>query len=180
MDDIIAFLKAFATADLAARRAVCAAAPDPEFDAKVRALDAFYDQSQGPMGFDEIRPPNADPAVLAQSLGRVAPRIVFLIRRYRHPAFGDLWRAYVSTGTAASVTRYFESLFVGATDKGLRIVARRRVCFACGGRGDACSTCGGSGWEPAGGAALGDLGAPVETLRLEAPTDPVSLKDYES
>jgi hypothetical protein len=184
MDDIIAFLKAFVAADLAARRAVYAARSDADFDAKVRELDAFYDQRQGPMGFDEIRPPNADPAVLEESLRRVGPRIVFLIRRYRHGEFGDLWRCYVSSGVTGAVTRYFESLFVARTDKGFRVVARWRICLACRGAGESggqtCAMCAGDGWEPGGGGELGDLGAPVETLRLEAPTDPVNLKDYES
>src|SRR5262249_27815237 len=111
------------------------------------------------------------------------PRILFLIRTYQHPEFGTQARCYVDSGTRLARTRYFENLFAAKTPAGLRIVARWRVCLACRGSGrigaNTCQTCNGTGWEWAGGGKLGDLGPVTKVERFEAPTDLVSLADYE-
>lgn len=189
MENITAFMKAFIAADHEARRAVYCAHSQAEFDEKVRALDAFFDQSQGAMGFHDAWD-FADPSDQSDSaatgrkmLAATRPRTLFLIRHYDHREFGALARCYVDPGMARRRTRYLENLFVATTPKGLRIVAVWRVCLACLGSGrlggEACSTCGGTGWEPAGGAPLAELGRVTKVERFEAPTDPTSLADYQ-
>lgn len=189
MENVVAFMKAFIIADYEARRAVYSAHSQSEFDEKVRALDAFFDQTHGAMGFQ--RPWNyVDPSdqskrasTRREMLADTRPRTLFLIRHYDHQEFGALSRCYVDDGTAGEHTLYLESVFVANTPKGLRIVARWGVCVACLGSGrqgeEACSSCGGTGWEPAGGATLGELGPVTKVERFEAPTDPASLADYQ-
>jgi len=189
METITTFMRAFIAADHAARRAVYCAPSEEEFDEKVRALDAFLDEGQGAMEFpyawDFVDPSDqSDGAATGRRmLAATRPRTLFLIRHYDHREFGALARCYVDSGMAWPGTRYMESLFVAATTEGPRIVAVWRVCVTCRGSGrlgdDACSTCGGTGWEPAGGATLGELGRITEVERFEAPTDPTSRADYE-
>lgn len=187
MDDIITFFNDFIARDLEARRAVYAEPSEAEFKRKVALVEERFDPGAGPIGFG-MAWQYSDPSetgVLAQArrrkLANIQARILFLVRHYRADA-GDLYRAYVDWGMADDVTSYYESYFARKADAGFTIVARQRWCLTCQGTGkdgtDVCGNCKGTGWEFGGGLKLGALGAPIETRRLVAPTDPLSLADY--
>jgi hypothetical protein len=188
VDEVIAFVQDFIAREYEARRACCQ--PDRSvFEDKRREAESFFDQEAGSIGLDmawnwasEKEDPDLAKA-LPQILARMRPDILFLVRRYRHPRWGDLYRAWVDGGTQRRRTSYLLSLFVARTPRGLRIIAKWGTCVTCRGTGvldgEGCPECGGTGWEFAGGEQLGELGPVVEVRRLEAPTDPQSLADYE-
>ena len=186
MDDIIAFIHEFIKRDYEARRAAPAEPDDAKFAQCVAALDELFDI---PGGSGISRAPNfatnPDPRRVAarkQTLERMRPRKCFLIRQYNQASFPELYRCYVDSGIDLGPSGYFESLFVARRKNGLRIVSRWGVCLTCRGAGvidgSRCGACGGSGWEPAGGALLRDLGPETDVRRLVPPSDPSSLADY--
>lgn len=188
MDEVVEFIRRFIEKAHEAERA--AYLPDrAEFDARLRDADSSFDQTAGALGLniawgykdDATDPEMADAG--RQALARMRPAILFLVRRYAHPVFGDLYRAYIDSGTKKRQTSYLYNLSVARRPDGLKIIARQGKCLTCRGSGqldgEACYQCGGTGWEDLGGEQLGDLGPAVEVRRLEAPTDPQSLADYQ-
>lgn len=190
MDDVIAFLGEFIAREVSARRSVYTEPDDAAFEATVRAVDELFDPRAG--GIDIGRPPAFGATMLEtlgadairQTLATIRPRLLFLVRRYRHADMGDLYRGYVDAGLDTVRTRYAESVWVTSPSAQPVIVGRWRVCLTCLGAGSldgrACDSCAGAGWEPAGGLSIGNPGPVLDIRRLVAPSDPVSLADYES
>lgn len=188
MDEVIAFLRDFIASDYEARLA--SYQPDRAMhDEKRRKAESFLDPETGAISLglafawvDEKDDPEGANAI-PQIIARKQPSILFLVRRYNHPVFGDLHRAYIDRGERARSTGYLWSLYVARTPRGLKIIARHGKCLTCRGSGqldgEPCYQCGGAGWNDLGGEAIGDPGPVVEVRRLEAPTDPQSLADYE-
>ena len=187
MDDVLAFFNDFIARDLEARRAAYAEPSEAEFERKVARVEECFDPGAGAFEFG-MAWQYSDPSETGgraearrQTLASIQACILFLVRRYRIDA-GDLYRAYVDSGTAGGRTSYFENYFARHDGEDFTIVAREIRCLTCRGTGvdDAavCDTCNGSGWESGGGLELGELGPPIETRRLVPPTDPVSLADY--
>ena len=188
MNDVIAFVRDYIAKDEAARRAAYGEPDESVFEEKVRTAESFFDPESGHMGSGSAwdYPVATDSPERAsakrQTLARIRPSILFLVRRYAHSTLGDLYRAYLDDGTTGRRTGYFECVFVANTSRGLRIIARWGICLTCQGTGELdgeeCHQCRGRGWEEAGGQKLGDLGPVVETHRFEAPTEEASLADY--
>ncbi|PTL85200.1 hypothetical protein [Vitiosangium sp. GDMCC 1.1324] len=115
---------------------------------------------------------------------RLTPRVLFQLKKYAHPEMGELYRAYVSGEFKHNVGAYNLILTLAHTKHGLQIVSVDSRCMNCRGSGredgEACQECGGKGWEHESGRKLGELGAPVEVIKLQAPTNPESRADYES
>jgi len=186
MDAVIPFIREFIRAEFEARRAMFTENDDAVFAACVQAADRFFDSRAG--GTDIGRPPGLseaakDPDSLeAAALDELRLRTLFIVRQYHVTEYGDLFRGYVSSGMKARKSRYFHSLFVARSAIGLAIIGRWGICVTCWGSGTVddrpCPTCVGSGWEPAGGMQIGQLGPVLDTRRLEAPTHPLSLADY--
>jgi hypothetical protein len=116
----------------------------------------------------------------------IGPRHLFKVERYEHGELGTLFRAYAGSHLRKSTT-YASSLFAADLGQGPRLVSQYNLCRTCRGSGQAggkkCSDCGGTGWRLVGGTDLGDLrelGEPVEVRKIQPPSDPDHLADYEA
>jgi Ran GTPase-activating protein (RanGAP) involved in mRNA processing and transport len=124
-------------------------------------------------------------------------RTLFLIRAYKHPALGTLFRGYVGPdstyGHPPVAQQYDQSYFVALAGGSLKCIARYRLCLDCHGvgrlNGRPCSECKRygrkwkgpwNGWEHAGGQELQELGTPVGVLRLKPPSDPAHREEYDA
>jgi hypothetical protein len=186
VDEACAFMNDFIAAAYAARRAVFTARSQAEFDQAKRAVNAFFDPS-GSSSFHNIWDPvdEQDASAVARRdklLARMRPAALFLVRRYRHAALGDLYRFYLDSGQMDPV-RFFECYFVARLDIGWRIVGLWGVCLSCGRTGllagDTCDECDGTGWSQGGDKTIGPLGPVQEVRRFLAPTEPMSRADYD-
>lgn len=112
--------------------------------------------------------------------GKVVPRALFQIKRYRHPRWGDLYRAYL--GPDELFPRppiYDQNLFIAPVDGRFKIIAvykfnrfpeRRREKFIIDN---------GLCWNYRSGEPIKTLGALQETLKFQVPDDRHgALKEY--
>ena len=97
------------------------------------------------------------------------PRTLFVVRRFSHPAFGEVAQAIVSWDEAYGQRRYYDSFFIARMDGDLRVIARY-------GLEDNPTVV---RWKRETGADLGPLGAPIETARFAPPEDAVHRRDWE-
>lgn len=187
MNDVVDWLQRFTRCTYEAQ--VAAYSPELDDDTHARrfaALDQFYALEENVhVGISRGREMSDDGKARSASMrARLVPRVLFMVKKYQAPGAEELYRAYVGGSFKHDVGSYAQALTLAQTPRGLRIVAVDGNCMNCRGRGkvdgEPCGDCGGTGWEHESGRKLGDLGAPVEVRKLQAPTDSVSRADYES
>jgi hypothetical protein len=185
MKDVIEFLRRFIHHDCEARLASYTE-PDAEaFQRKVDEVERFHAPEENiHSGFSRGELSEQWHEMSGKMREKVVPRTLFMVKKFPQPEPDGLYRAYLSGGFKHSRKGYEWRLTLSATPNGLRIMSIDRLCLNCMGSGqtagDPCQECGGKGWQHASGKRLEVLSQPVEVFRLQAPTHPVSLADYES
>jgi len=185
-NEVIEVLRQFTRRDHEARLALYTE-PDPEtYQRKVAEVEQHYALEEGVYtGFSHRRQLSEQWHRTRDKMGkRVTQRVLFQVKKYESPEFGELFLAYLSGEFKHDQDGYAQRLVLTQTKAGLRISSVDGLCLSCTGRGkigeEQCSACGGRGWEHGSGRKLGTLGQLVETYKLQAPTDPTSLAEYES
>jgi hypothetical protein len=156
------------------------------FQKKIPEVDQFYSSEDG-IYYSLTRPREMSPAEweeMAAAGKALRPRVLFQVKKYKHSKLGEVCRAYLSGEKPSAQGRFMQLVSVAGTEEGMRIISMDRMCLSCGGNGkigDApCKTCKGVGFQHAEGRKLGKLGPLLENNRLQAPTHPKSLADYEA
>ena len=141
-------------------------------------LEAFLaaDLAAHDRGDDSARAPYCTPEV-AEGMAEMprrstptAPRTLFKCVAHDHPTMGPWVAAMVSEGTEVGRgTGKYHLLLVVRPERGPQITGVYDVCTACvalgrDGQGAECIECGGLGWEPWFGEALGDTFGPVTAV----------------
>ena len=191
MKAIVEFLQRYIQHDYETRLASYTETSDQDFQRIVDGFDQFYSSDERVYahvkrgnfeGMDE------ETRAKMQSMAkRVVPRVLFLVRKYKHPKLGDLFRGYLSDNVSYgpdSLNGYSQAVYVAPTGEGPRIISIDDVCADCEGKGtlydETCSDCKGSGYKHRQGKNISKPGKLLEAFKLQAPTEPVSLADYES
>jgi hypothetical protein len=161
--------------------------PDNEAYQKTLAeLERFYALEEGVhTGFGHRRKLTDQWQRMREKMGgRVAPRVLFQVKKYESPEARELFRVYLSGEFKHDQQGYGQIVSLEQTEAGLRIISIDGRCLSCMGRGkigeEQCTACGGTGWEHGSGRKLKELGRLVEVCKHQAPTDPTSLADDES
>lgn len=171
MDDVVAFLEAFARREFEVLQARWRERDEAAWQAAVAALHADFFAPPLSSGFFRFQAGDAHFAQAEEQLRHRMPRILYEVRRWRHPTLGELFAGYVSSqaqGRLLLTSRFF----VRETAEGLRLIARQDVCPDCSGTGEqggrVCAGCAGRGWRDAGGPVITDPGTLLETRELRA------------
>lgn len=182
MEEAIDFIRAFIKKEYEALVAQWSERRDDIFAAKKRDVQRFYGRG---LIAKANRPTPSDDEWFekgAEQLDMLQPRVLFQVKYYRHPTFGDLYRCYVSSTTKFDDAEYFSCLYVANTEHGLKIVAQYNLCFTCNGTGmqggKSCPDCNFNGWNWRGGVKLETLGKLVEVRKFQAPDHPEQMKEY--
>ena len=169
-----AFLREYLDAEHRAMRAVYTDADDVAVAVAMRDAERFLRPApERPLPLPFGRAPRVDAedlAMLREDAHLLAPRRLFLMRRYRHARFGELFAGVVSDATTDGQRRYAQTLFVATVDGAPAIVARWELDAAVPG----------VGWEPVAGADLGALEPPAAVLKLEPPGFAPHRADYDA
>lgn len=187
IDEGLEFMKAVADAEYRARRAMLIEPDDKKFVKLRKEWDALY---SGDMRSGLSRPLNRPPAHYKESkrvnaAKELQPRKVFAVARYKRGK-SDVYRA--SMGLNEHGPRgdgMLDNFYAEEVDGELKIVAHYRACLTCFGAGASregkkCTACKGAGWTFEAGEKMTKLGAPLEVVKLAAPTDPVSKPAYDA
>jgi hypothetical protein len=186
MNEVCSFMSDFISREFAARKAAYAERDKSAFDLAADAVNACFSPKEN-LRFYQAWNYSEEVGTLKarareSTLANMRALKLFLIRRYEHARYGELFRCYVDNGTKQS-DRYATCYFIAKLDLGWRIVAQWGICVSCMGMpnddGPVCTDCQGNGWEPAGGARLGDLGQARQVRRFEAPLAPSNRADYD-
>lgn len=184
MDEVMAFLREYIEKEYEAERASFTERDEAKFTERLVALHPYYEGNLRTGLSRPIEFTDAEWERRRAKAGEVIPRNLFQVKRYRHPRFGDVYRAYVSfTKTYGAGTCNY-SMFVREIDGALKVFALYHMCHTCYGTGsddgDACADCRGRGWTWATGHDFGgDFGSLVEVRKLQPP-GPRCLPEYDA
>ncbi len=99
---------------------------------------------------------------------RLAPRQLFVVRKFGHPTYGDLFQAILG-GSHAGDDTYKRAVFVTEVEGELKVIAIYAIDEDDEEEVD---------WLRYRGAKIQHLGEPEEERKVLAPSDPVHLEDY--
>jgi hypothetical protein len=185
MDELLAFLRGYVAADHEVDVAQYTERDPKEFLPRIRRLEQFFAEGVS-TGISASLPEFDDEerAIFTAKAARLVPRSLFKVKKWEHPREGVLYQAYLGSPTPAKQKGYLTSVLVKKVRGDFKIVGRYAVCLACfaTGRhgGKRCPDCSAPGWDYREGLKLKTFGKLQETLRLEAPTNPAFLSEYES
>jgi hypothetical protein len=187
MDEVIEFARRYIALSFEHSRAMWQIKDDREYQKVLAELDAMF---AVPDGSGEGRSPGLSPEKLAKYAHDYAasahvPTLLFQVKEYEHPKLGRIFLCYFSILTRdadADVTAYHLGYWVQRTKDGLKFISLTDYCPACHAtgvfQGKKCPECHGAGWNHRDGIKIGDPGKLVAVRKLEAPTDPDSLEEY--
>jgi hypothetical protein len=186
MEPVLDFLRSYVTASYETEVARYTEQDPKVFLPRIRRLEQFFAKGVS-TGISASLPKYDDEderAMFTAKAARLVRGAIFKIKQWKHPREGVLYQAYLGSTTPAKHTGYLESLWVKKQDDELKIVGRYTVCrscFATGQHGGArCPDCNGLGWNYLEGLKLTSFGTPEQTLRIEAPSFPPYLPEYNS
>lgn len=143
-------------------------------DARVRGVD---DLELGILGDDWFETGK-------RILERYRPRTLFQVKHYTHSELGDLFRAYVSEPDAFMGKAYSASFYATQVEDTLRVISLYFICDECEMTGTVqgapCPECQGTGWRFMEGRRIGPPGTLVGVRKLQPPSRPEQLKEYEA
>jgi hypothetical protein len=185
LDAAIEWLHEYVSADFKAQRARFLEPDAQQYSLLARHLQDFF-SSDVPSGLS-IGRPELDEETLAVFKAQAAnarTRPIFKVLQFKHTRHGILYQAYVASPTASIRTGYFESLLVTKIEGDFKIVGRYLACSACFATGNQagkrCPDCSAKGWDFRQGLRLKVFGKLLDFRRLQAPTNPNYLTEFDS
>ena len=184
MNEAVAFMGRFIEFECLTAKLIYTEESDEVVEAKLDELAEFYALGARP---DVYRMPKNDREYFIK--GRefaksVSPRVLFQIKQYDHPVYGEIYRCYVSHYLRPGNTAvYNANLYVLHSNNNLRIISKYTICTACQGTdrvdGEVCPECELDGWNHSNGVEFEELGMQKGVLKIRPPDDPVQRTEYE-
>ena len=186
MEPLLGFLRSYVTASHETEVARYTEQDPKAFLPRIRRLEQFFANGVS-TGISASLPKFDDEderALFTAQAAQLVPPAIFKIKQWNHPREGVLYQAYLDSSTPAKHTGYFESLLIRKQGDELKIVGRYTVCFACFATGQydgsRCPDCSGLGWNYLEGVKLTSFGTLEQTLRIQAPSFPSFIPEYNS
>jgi hypothetical protein len=184
LEGLLAFLRDYISADHETEVARYTERDQKEYLTRIRHLEQFFVNVSTGLSASLPEFDDEERAIFTAKAARLVPRSLFKVKKWQHPREGVLYQAYLGSPTPAKQKGYLTSVLVKKVRGDFKIVGRYAVCLACfaTGRhgGKRCPDCSAPGWDYREGLKLKTFGKLQETLRLEAPTNPAFLSEYES
>lgn len=183
MRKVEAFIQDFIRAEYEALVAQYTERDEAAFQAKRAKLKAFFANGTEPE-LSRIGPPDEDWFAAGErmmELKSLAPRVLFQVKAYRHPEYGRLYRAYLSSIAAprGQGPLYFKNYFIAERDGQLKIVSHYDLDIIPDQEGDRLED-GGLAWIWTSGDRLRTLGELEDSRKFQPPDDPAQRAEYEA
>jgi hypothetical protein len=182
VDKVLKFINSFIQADYEANIACYKEKDYDKFTDIVLKTKKFLDKEIVTLTSRGWEFSDEDWAIWYKQGDDVIPRSLFQIKVYKHAKLGLIYRCYLGTNTKDQ-GMYAYSFYVAEKKSGYRIITIDSACVFCSASGKTgkldCYDCKGLGWKYYGGMKLNIYKQkPVEIIKIEEPTWPEYLVDY--